>query len=129
MKVITDREVQYARERAYGAGDRKLGDMLQQLLEFRVHGRITVSEHDFRIYYNRGISEMASIVNHSGCQWAKCSAPAQTARMRLGYPGVSCRLCLTHADEGEALGLWDEGHPNNKRWKQKDAAFKHEITP
>ena len=42
MKVITDREVQLAREHAHEAGDDRLADMLQQLLDFREHGRIAV---------------------------------------------------------------------------------------
>ena len=64
---------------------------------------------------------MTSIVNQSGCQWWACMAPAQTARMRREYRDESCRLCRFHADEGEARGFWDEGHPNNTRWKQNDA--------
>lgn len=121
MKVITDREIQLARERAYEAGDDQLGKMLQQLLDFRTHGRVAVSEHDFRISYNRGVSEMTVIVNRSGCEWWACTAPARTPRMRRAHQGESCRLCRTHADEGETRGLWDEAHPNNKNWKQRDA--------
>ncbi len=121
MKVIADREVQLARQRAHEVGDDRLADMLQQLLDFREHGRIAVSEHDFRIYYNRGISWMAAIVNQSGCQWWECTAPAQTARMRRESWEESSRLCRTHADEGEARGFWNEGHPNNTRWRQEDA--------
>lgn len=119
-KVITDRDVQLARERAYAADDARLGDMLQQLLDFREHGRIAVSEHDFRVYYNRGISWMTSIVNQSGCQWWACSEPSKTARMRREHHGESCRLCRAHADEGEAKGFWHDDHPNNARWKQED---------
>jgi hypothetical protein len=106
------------RESAYETGDDRLGDMLQQLLDFREHGRIAVTDHGFRIYYNHGISWMTSTVNQSGCQWSECAAPAQTARMRRKYQGQSCRLCLEHAHEGEVKGLWDETHPNNVRWKQ-----------
>ena len=119
MKVITDREVQRASYCAHEAGDEQLAAMLEQLLQFREHGRVAVSEHDFRVYYNRGISWMTSIVNQSGCEWWSCIEPARTARMRRDR--VSCRLCRPHADEGEVKGLWDEGHSNNTRWKQEDA--------
>lgn len=121
MKVITDREVQLSCERAHEAGDAQLAAMLQQLLDFREHGRVAVSEHDFRIYCNRGLSWMTSIVNQSGCEWWACIAPACTARMRRERQGESCRLCRAHADEGEARDLWEDGHPNNTRWKQEDA--------
>ena len=123
-KIIPDREVQLARERAYAAGDDRLGNMLQQLLDFRTHGRVAVSEQDFRVYYNRGISWMTAIVNQSGCEWWACTEPAQTARMRREYPDESCRLCRAHADEGAVEGLWHEDHPNNVRWKQEDAALR-----
>jgi hypothetical protein len=119
VKVITDREVQLARDRVYEAGDYQLDAMLQKLLDFRKHGRVALSEHDFRVYYNRGISWMASIVNQSGCEWWTCGAAASTSRQRRSR--VAFRLCRAHADEGEARGLWDEGHSNNMRWKQEDA--------
>jgi hypothetical protein len=119
--VITDREVQLARDRAREAGDDPLRHMLEQLLDFREHGRAAVAEHDFRIYYNGGISQMTTLVNQSGCAWWQCTRPALTPRMRRERSGESCRLCREHADEGEAKGLWHDDHPNNVRWKATDA--------
>lgn len=126
LRVITDREIQLTRERAREAGDEQLVTRLQQLLDFRNHGRAALSEHDPRVNYNSGVSWMEPIVNQSGCQWWECKAPASTTRMRCDRQGDSCRLCRVHADEGETRGYWDERHPNNKHWKQRDEAHRAE---
>jgi len=119
--VITDRQIQAVRDRAFEADDQQLGAALQQLLDFREHGRAAVAEHDFFVAYNGGISWMRSLVEQSGCQWWQCDQPARTVRMmrRAGH-SEACWLCLAHADEGAVKGSWDEAHPahpNNARWK------------
>jgi hypothetical protein len=121
--VITDRKVQLACDRASEAGDEQLVELLQQLLEFREHGRVAVAEHDLRVYYNRGVSWMTMHVKQSGCEWRDCEQRAETVRVQRSS-GQVCWLCYAHADEGEVRGNWNDTHPDNACWKEEDAEWR-----
>jgi hypothetical protein len=117
--IATDREVQLMRERAYASGDEVLGDMLQQLLDFRRDARIAVAMHDPRNYCNMGLYEIGCIVEISGCEWWQCRERAHTIRMSRNNRKPTW-LCRGHADEGTQQNLWQSDHPHNVRWVQED---------
>ncbi len=122
--VITDREVQLARERARKSGDVTLVEMLQQLLDYRRHARKVIAAHDYRTHYNREMPELNTLVDRSGCEWWQCDQRAETRRMRAESHsrGEAAHLCCAHADEGEAKGLWDGAHPMTVAWRKDDYA-------
>jgi phage/plasmid primase-like uncharacterized protein len=133
-KVITDREIQIARQRAReggrtvsgDGGDVALVEMLQQLLDYRRISREVVTKHDYRAHHNKSMSYLDSLVGQSGCQWFQCTAEAKTHRMRneAHSRGEASCVCCKHADEGEEKGLWDMQHPMSIEWKQSDMSMR-----
>lgn len=120
--VLTDREIQLARERARGAGDKATADMLQQLLDYRRTARDVLGAHDYRANYNKAMPYLDTLVGQSGCQWFQCTAAATTRRVRAESHsrGEAAHLCCTHADEGEQKSLWLNDHPMNVEWCKRD---------
>lgn len=125
-KIITDREIQLAREHARDAGNASLVEMLQQLVEYRRVARKVLTEHDYRMSYNKEMSHLDTLVGRSGCQWWQCDQQATTRRMRAEAHsrGDAATLCCTHADEGEVKGLWDMDHPQSVEWKRSDMSMR-----
>jgi hypothetical protein len=133
-KIITDREIQIARQRAReggrtvsgDGGDVALVEMLQQLLDYRRIARDVLAEHDYRASYNRNMAHLDSLVGRSGCTWFQCDQLAKTRRMRAESHsrGTAAHLCCKHADEGEEKGLWDMQHPMSIEWKQSDMSMR-----
>lgn len=120
--MITDREIQLARERAREAADKPLVEMLQQLLDYRRTAREVLGEHDYRAHYNKAMSYLDTLVGQSGCQWFQCTAAATTRRVRAESHsrGEAAHLCCAHADEGEQKGLWIDDHGMNIEWRKRD---------
>jgi hypothetical protein len=120
ITVITDRQIQAARNLAHEQGNEALYQMLEDLLRFREHARCAVAEHDFRLGCNSGVSELSFLVYRSGCQWWACDQKAVTVRMQRAHGGIIRWLCRDHADQGEREGTWNENHRDHVRWKCED---------
>lgn len=120
--MITDREIQLARERAREAADKPLVEMLQQLIDYRRTAREVLGEHDYRTHYNKAMAYLDTLVGQSGCQWWACTNAATTRRVRVESHsrGEAAHLCCVHADEGEQKGLWLDDHPMNIEWRKRD---------
>lgn len=120
--IITDREIQLARDNAHLDKKPQVAEMLQQLLDFRRHAREVLTHHDYRTHYNRAMPYLDTLVGQSGCNWFQCDQEATTRRMRAESHsrGESSNLCCAHADEGEQKGLWLNDHPMNVEWRKRD---------
>lgn len=117
--IITDREIQ---ERSYKTEDKRLQQMLYELVEFRRAARLALNKYDLYHGQHNPAIELGGLVNRAGCSWWACTAHAATQRKPKDRHGEASHLCRAHADEGEAKGMWDAEHPINRLWRDEDHA-------
>jgi hypothetical protein len=118
--IVTDREIQLL---SYKTANKRLQQMLYELVELRRAARTTLTKHDlYRSYAHHPAIELGALVNRAGCQWWNCTAHAATQRKPKDRYDEASHLCIAHADEGEAKGMWDEEHPTNQVWRKDDHA-------